>query len=191
MNVTAAVTKRAFANPFELETPAGAEGWQGLYRYYALLSEERRPFEEGKFWFFDGMHNPEPLYPFDTIMTDNWWVAASQMSTRVWALPPAIGIDHRVINGYLYISPNAVTDPAKIAERAPITMRARPWRILCHSSCRSPELRCECSTATSVCNFPELNRALNRSTVCGVREISGTSTMAPLPCSSACAMACK
>ena len=27
---------------------------------------------------------------------------------------------------------------AKIAERAPMTMRARPWRILCHSSWRSP-----------------------------------------------------
>jgi hypothetical protein len=78
---------------------------------------------------------------------------------------------------------------AKIADRAPITMRARPCRILCHSSWRSPALRCECSTATSVCNFPELNRALKRSTVCGVSAISGTSTMAPLPCSSACAMA--
>ena len=27
------------------------------------------------------------------------------------------------------------------AERAPMTMRARPSRILCHSSCRSPSLR--------------------------------------------------
>ena len=44
-------------------------------------------------------------------------------------------------------------------------------------------------TATSVRNGPELKRALNRSTVCGVREISGTRTMAPLPCSSVCAMA--
>ena len=30
---------------------------------------------------------------------------------------------------------------AKIADRAPMTMRARPWRILCHSSCRSPALK--------------------------------------------------
>lgn len=109
---------KRFPSLFEVETPAGAEGWQKLYPYYAHISEERRPFEEGKFWFFDGMHNPDPLYPFDMIMTENWWVAVSQMSTRVWALPPAIGIDHRVINGYLYISPNAVTDPAQIAERA-------------------------------------------------------------------------
>jgi Phosphoenolpyruvate synthase/pyruvate phosphate dikinase len=108
----------SFESPFAIAAPEGAEGWEGLYRYYALISEERRELEESKFWFFDGMHNPEPLYPFDTIMTDNWWVAASQMSTRVWALPPSIGIDHRVINGYLYISPNAVTDPKLIEERA-------------------------------------------------------------------------
>ena len=51
------------------------------------------------------MHNPEPMYPFDTIATENWWVAVSQMSTRVWPIPLAGGIDHRIVNGYLYISP--------------------------------------------------------------------------------------
>lgn len=114
----AAVPGKRFASPFAVTTPAGAEGWQSMYPYYALLSEERREFEDGKFWFFDGMHNPEPLYPFDTIMTENWWVAASQMSTKVWPVPPAGGIDHRIINGYLYISPNAVTDPEAVAARA-------------------------------------------------------------------------
>jgi pyruvate,water dikinase len=107
-----------FASPFEITTPAGADGWESLYPYYALLSEERRGQDQGKFWFFDGMHNPEPLFPFDTIMTENWWVAVSQMSTRVWPIPTALGIDHRIINGYLYISPNAVTDPEEIARRA-------------------------------------------------------------------------
>ena len=29
-----------------------------------------------------------------------------------------MGIDYRVVNGYIYISGNPVTDPAKIAERA-------------------------------------------------------------------------
>jgi len=61
---------------------------------------------------------------------------------------------------------------AKIAERAPMTIRARPCRILCiHRGVRRE--RCECNTATRVCNLPELKRALNRSTVCGVSEISG------------------
>lgn len=113
-----AVPGKRFASPFAVATPAGAEGWESMYPYYTLLSEERQEFEDSKFWFFDGMHNPEPLYPFDTIMTENWWVAVSQMSTRVWPLPLAGGIDHRIINGYLYISPNAVTDPGEISRRA-------------------------------------------------------------------------
>lgn len=112
-----ATANRTFPSPFSLECPPGAEGWQELYPYYALFSEERRSFEEGKFWFFDGMHNPEPIFPFDTIMTENWWVAANQLTTRVWEIPPAWGIDHRIVNGYLYISPNAVSDPALIEKR--------------------------------------------------------------------------
>lgn len=110
--------KPAFMSPFDVKAPSGAEGWEQLYPYYALISPERREFEESKFWFFDGMHNPEPVYPFDTIMTENWWVGVSQMSSRVWALPPAIGLDQRIVNGYLYASPNAVTDPDLIAQRA-------------------------------------------------------------------------
>ena len=45
------------------------------------------------------------------------------------------------------------------------------------------------STATSVRSGPLENLALNRSTVCGVREISGTRTMPPRPCSRAWAKA--
>src|SRR5204862_351060 len=37
---------------------------------------------------------------------------------RAFAVPPAMGVDYRVVNGYVYISPNPVTDPDLIAERA-------------------------------------------------------------------------
>ncbi|GAA5040837.1 pyruvate,water dikinase [Thermocatellispora tengchongensis] len=114
----AAVPGVRFASPFAVPTPPGAEGWESMYPYYALLSEDRRKDEDARFWFFDGMHNPEPLYPFDTIATENWWVAVSQMSTRVWPIPLAGGIDHRIVNGYLYVSPTAVTDQEQIAARA-------------------------------------------------------------------------
>jgi pyruvate, water dikinase len=115
--------KRAFTDPHAVETPAGAEGWERMYPYYGLLSEERRELEQSKFWFFDGMHNPTPIFPFDTIMTENWWVAVNQLTTRVWCIPPAGGIDHRFINGYLYISPNPHPEPDRIAERAEIFTR--------------------------------------------------------------------
>jgi pyruvate,water dikinase len=106
-----------------VEAPPGAENWQRLYPYYYLFSEPRREFEEGKFWFFDGMHNPEPVYPFDTIMTESWWVALNQFGTRVYVIPPALGIDQRIVNGYLYISPNSITDPEVIAKRAELFTR--------------------------------------------------------------------
>ncbi len=109
---------RSFTSPFAIASPPGAEGWQELYPYYYVISDARRTFEEEKFWFFDGMHNPEPVYPFDAIMTENWAVAVNQLTTRVWLIPPSLGIDHRVVNGYLYVSPNAITDPAEIARRA-------------------------------------------------------------------------
>ena len=112
-----------FLSPFAVEAPPEAEGWQRLYPYYYLFSEPRREFEEGKFWFFDGMHNPEPVYPFDTIMTESWWVALNQFGTRVYVIPPALGIDQRIVNGYLYISPNSITDPELIATRAELFKR--------------------------------------------------------------------
>ena len=98
--------RKGFLSPYEVETPAGAEGWQSLYPYYYTFSEALRERDESKFWFFDGMHNPEPIYPFDAIMTENWAVAVNQLTTRVWLIPPSLGIDHRVVNGYLFISPD-------------------------------------------------------------------------------------
>jgi pyruvate,water dikinase len=121
--MSAVTGDRTFPSPFAIETPAGAEGWEELYPYYYVFSGARRDFEEGKFWFFDGMHNPEPVYPFDAIMTENWAVAVNQLTTRVWQIPPSLGIDHRVVNGYLYISPNAITDPDVIAARAEVFMK--------------------------------------------------------------------
>lgn len=109
---------RSFPDPLSIETPPGAEGWETLYPYYYLFSEDRGEFDRSKFWFFDQMHNPEPVYPFDTIMVESWLVALNQYTTRVWLVPPALGIDQRIVNGYLYLSPNVITDPELVAERA-------------------------------------------------------------------------
>ncbi len=114
---------RGFPSPFAIEPPPGAESWERLYPYYCVFSEPRREFEEGKFWFFDGMHNPEPVFPFDTIMTESWWVALNMFGTRMYVIPPALGIDQRIVNGYLYISPNSITDPELIARRAELFAR--------------------------------------------------------------------
>ena len=115
--------QRSFTNPFEVRAPEGAEGHEAMYPYYAVLSDDRREKDEKKFWFFDGMHNPTPIFPFDTIMTENWWVGVNQLTTRVWCIPPSGGIDQRIINGYLYISPNEHPEPERIGERAEVFAR--------------------------------------------------------------------
>jgi len=106
-----------FPSPFEVPTPEGCEGWKELYPYYYVFSDDRREFEDNRFWFQDGMHHPEPLYPFDTITSESWWVALGQYNTRVFVVPPALGIDQRVLNGYLYITALPVADPNDIPAR--------------------------------------------------------------------------
>ena len=68
---------------------------------------------------------------------------------------------------------------AKMAERAPMTIRDLPLRMRCHSSKRSPCERCEWRTATW--SWSEAKRDLKRWTVWGVREISGTRMSAVFP----------
>ncbi len=118
--MTSEPATRTFPSPFDVPAPAGAEDWRRLYPEYYLFSDERRDFEESKFWFFDGLHNPEPIYPFDAIMTESWWVFLNQFLTRVWQVPPASGIDQRLVNGYLYVSPTTIDDPAEIEQRVPV-----------------------------------------------------------------------
>jgi pyruvate,water dikinase len=108
----------AFPSPYEIETPPGCEGWEEMYPYYALFDERRRDTDEGRFWFWNSMHFPLPMPAFDVICIDAPYQAVGSWQNRVFAVPPAMGIDYRCVNGYIYISGNPVTDPAKIAERA-------------------------------------------------------------------------
>jgi pyruvate, water dikinase len=78
-----------FSSPFQIETPAGAEGWQDLYTYSSLFSEERRDYEDRAFWFHDGVHWPEALTPWDTTFLEFAFVSLSQYNTRHYIIPPA------------------------------------------------------------------------------------------------------
>ena len=108
----------AFPSPFSIETPPGCEGWEEMYPYYARFDERRRERDENRFWFWNSMHFPVPMPAFDVICIDSPYQAVGAWQNRVFAVPPAMGIDYRIVNGYVYISGNPVTDPAKIAERA-------------------------------------------------------------------------
>jgi pyruvate,water dikinase len=88
------------------------------YQYQFITDdEERKQYEDEAFWFYDGLHYPEPLYPFDTIWDEAWYLGLSQYNTRIFSVPPVYGVDHRMVNGYVYISPVPVKDPKEIEAR--------------------------------------------------------------------------
>jgi pyruvate,water dikinase len=108
----------AFPDPLSVPTPEGCEGWEEMYPYYALFDERRREADENRFWFWNSMHFPLPMPAFDVFCIDSPYDGIGSWQNRVFAVPPAMGIDYRCVNGYIYISGNPVTDPEKIAERA-------------------------------------------------------------------------
>jgi pyruvate,water dikinase len=106
-----------FPSPFEVPVPAACEGWEEMYAYHTLFGEERRAFDEERFWFRDALHCPEPFCPFDSVWFDDAVPALNQANARLFALPPSLGVEYRVLNGYVYVSANDVTDPAELARR--------------------------------------------------------------------------
>jgi len=103
-------------------TIPGTEGWERMYPYqYQFVTDDpvRNQYEKDMFWFYDGLHYPEPLYPFDTIWDEAWFLALSQYNNRIFMVPPVRGVDHRMINGYVYISPVPVKNPEEIGSRVP------------------------------------------------------------------------
>ena len=106
-----------FPSPFDIETPPGAEGWEEMYSYYLLFDSERRDEEENRFWFYNGMHFPEPMPAFDTITGESCYLSIGLYQGRVFSIPTVLGIEHRVVNGYVYITANEVSDPAEIEKR--------------------------------------------------------------------------
>jgi pyruvate,water dikinase len=116
--MTANAPNRAFANPYDVKPPEGCADYAEMYPYYLRFNESLRTGDEDRFWFFNGMHFPEPVFPFDIITADSPYMALGQINTRIFAVPPALGIEHRVLNGYVYISSNSVLDPEEIGRRA-------------------------------------------------------------------------
>ena len=91
----------------------GTERAQAAYPYYTQFSAA----DDQRFWFYNSMHFPEPMSAFDMVTAEAAYCALGSANTRVHCLPTTLGIDHRIINGRVYIGGNAVTDPAEIARR--------------------------------------------------------------------------
>ena len=112
-----------FQSPFDVTIPADCEGWEEMYAYHTLFDEGRRDFEESRFWFQERMHGPEPVFPFDAVAWDSAVLALNQASSRLFVVPPSLGVEYRVVNGYVYVTPNSVTDEATLTLRAELFAR--------------------------------------------------------------------
>ena len=106
-----------FPSPFDIATPEGAEGWESMYDWYHLFGPERRELDEQRFWFADRLHHPDVLHPYDEIQCECWWQALGAFNTRIFAMPPAYGVDQRILNGRLYVTP-VPAPPGDVAARA-------------------------------------------------------------------------
>jgi pyruvate,water dikinase len=111
-------SKNRFEFFHEVKTPAGAEGWERMYPYFLVSQPEGRAAEDSRFWFADSMHWSRAVHPFDSIGAEAVYYGVGCNSTRSIALPTSLGLDVRVVNGFVYICPLPVTDPAEIGRRA-------------------------------------------------------------------------
>ncbi|MBW3606387.1 MAG: hypothetical protein KY460_16070 [Actinobacteria bacterium] len=116
------MTDKRFPDPFDVATPEGADGWERMYNWYHLFGDERREQDAQRFWFQDRLHHPGALHPYDEIQCECWWQALGAFNTRIFAMPPAFGVDQRILNGYLYVSP-VPAPPDDVAARAEIFER--------------------------------------------------------------------
>ena len=104
---------REFPLPSTVKVISGTERAQAAYPYHVQFAKS----DDQKFWFYNSMHFPEPMTAFDMVTAEAAYCALGAANTRVHCLPTTLGIDHRIINGRVYIGGNAVTDPKEIVRR--------------------------------------------------------------------------
>ena len=103
-----------FPLPSQIADVPGAENWRSMYRYFTRF----QPDDDKRFWFYNSMHFPEPMPAFDTITGEVPYQAIGANTARLFVFPTTLGIEHRIVNGRIYITANPVLDPAEIERRA-------------------------------------------------------------------------
>jgi pyruvate,water dikinase len=113
-------TKRGpFPLPSEITDVPGAEGWRTMYGSFTRF----QPADDEKFWFYNATHFPEPLPAFDGISAEVAYTAIGANTARIFVFPTTLGIEHRIVNGRVYLAANPVTDPAEVARRLELFQR--------------------------------------------------------------------
>jgi phosphohistidine swiveling domain-containing protein len=106
----------SFPLPSQIADVPGAEGWRSMYPYFTQF----QPEDDNRFWFYNAMHFPEPMPAFDVVTAEIPYTAIGANTARVFVFPTTLGIEHRIINGRVYITAIPVTDPAEIGRRLAI-----------------------------------------------------------------------
>jgi pyruvate,water dikinase len=96
----------------------GTQGWRDLYAYSLPFSAEPDEYESSAFWFRDSIHWPRPLRPLEAAFVQYAITSLAQYNHRFFTMPSARGLDFRLMQGYCYLSPGSIDDPAHIEERA-------------------------------------------------------------------------
>ncbi|MGH8989600.1 MAG: PEP-utilizing enzyme [Acidimicrobiales bacterium] len=109
----------SFPLPSEISDVAGAERWATMYAPFTRF----QPEDDAKFWFYNATHFPEPLPAFDGISSEVAYTAIGANTARIFVFPATLGIEHRIVNGRVYLAANPVTDPAEIGRRLEIFQR--------------------------------------------------------------------
>ena len=91
---------------------------------HALFSEDRRAFEESRFWFQDGLHCGRAALSLRLDRCSSTpWSPSTRPAPVSSSSPPSLGVECRLLNGYVYLSANSVTDEATLARRAELFRR--------------------------------------------------------------------
>jgi pyruvate,water dikinase len=110
----------SFPLPSQIADVPGAENWRSMYPYFTRF----QPEDDNRFWFYNAMHFPEPMPAFDVVTAEIPYTAIGANTARVFSFPTTLGIEHRIVNGRIYITAIPVTDPAEI-ERRLVTFQQR------------------------------------------------------------------
>jgi pyruvate,water dikinase len=114
--------ERKLLKPREVPPVPGAEDWKEMYPSYLTFDfgecGEVADWESKKFWFRNTLHWPRAIHPLDEFFVGGDQNFISQYTSRVYAVPTALGIPYRVLNGYIYNTSNETSDPQIIGERA-------------------------------------------------------------------------
>lgn len=111
--MTTDASQRTFPLPSEIESLPGAEHCASMYPAFTRF----RPEDDQRFWFYNSMHFPEPMPAFDAITAEVPYTAIGANTARLFVFPTTLGIEHRIINGRVYITANPVLDEDEVGRR--------------------------------------------------------------------------